>query len=64
MPASSWPGRVPIGRPSSAVKPMVLSTLLPALMAHIDAPLPRWATTTRPCAMSGASSGNRLAMYS
>ena len=34
-PGSSWPGRVPIGRPSSAVKPIVLSTLLPlAQPAH------------------------------
>ena len=28
-PGSSWPGRVPIGRPSSAVKPMVVSMLRP-----------------------------------
>ena len=31
---------------------------------HIEAPLPRWATITRPCAMSGASSGNLPAIYS
>ena len=29
-PGSSWPGRVPIGRPSSAVKPIVLSMLRPS----------------------------------
>ena len=28
------------------------------------APLPRWATTTRPLAISGATSGSTLAMYS
>ena len=34
-PGSSWPGRVPIGRPSSAVKPIVLSMLRPPSMrAH------------------------------
>jgi hypothetical protein len=53
-----------MGKPSSAVKPMVLSTLFPALIAHMEAPLPRWATTTRPFAMSGASFGIWLAMYS
>ena len=35
---SSRPGRVPMGRPSSAVKPMVLSTLLPWWMAQADTP--------------------------
>ena len=34
IPGSSWPGLVPIGRPSSAVKPKVHSTLFPAEMAH------------------------------
>ena len=63
-PGSSWPGRVPIGRPSSAVKPIVLSTLRPPSSAHIEAPLPRWATITRPPAISGATSGRRAAMYS
>ena len=48
-------GRVPIASPSSAVKPMVLSTLFPPLIAHIEAPLPRWATMTRPPAISAQS---------
>ena len=42
------------------MKPIVLSTLLPPLMAHIEAPLPRWATITRPPAMSGATCGRRF----
>ena len=48
MPGSSCPGRVPIGRPSRAVKPIVLSILFPETSAHMEAPLPRWATRTRP----------------
>ena len=63
-PGSIWPGRVPMGRPSSAVKPIVLSTLRPACMAQSDAPLPRWAAITRPAAASGATSGKTEAMYS
>ena len=50
----------PIASPSSAVKPIVLSTLFPPLMAHMEAPLPRWATITRPLAISGATCGRRL----
>ena len=42
------PGRVPMQSPSSAVKPSVLSTLLPPFSAHRLAPLPRCATMTRP----------------
>ena len=38
---------MPIGSPSSAVKPIVLSMLCPPASAHIEAPLPRWATITR-----------------
>ena len=38
----------------------MLSTLLPPFMAHIEAPLPRWATITRPPAMSGATSRQAL----
>ena len=30
------------------------------MMAHMEAPLPRWATTTRPSAMSGATSAAGL----
>ena len=54
-PASSEPERVPIGSPSNAVNPMEESTLRPPASAHIDAPDPRCATTTRPGAISGAS---------
>ena len=50
--------------PSSAVKPSVLSTLLPSRIAHRLAPLPRCATITRPLAISGATAGNADAMYS
>ena len=49
-PGSIVPLRVPITRPSSAVNPIVDATLLPSAIAHIDAPLPRCATTTRPAA--------------
>ena len=63
-PGSSAPGRVPMQSPSSAVKPRVLSTLLPSRMAQRLAPLPRCATMTRPCAISGATWGNAPAMYS
>ena len=51
-------------RPSSAVKPSVLSTLFRAFSAQRLAPLPRWATITRPSAISGATSGSTDAMYS
>jgi hypothetical protein len=47
-PGSSDPQRVPIGRPSTAVKPIVLATLRPADSAHMLAPLPRCSTTVRP----------------
>ena len=43
---------------------IVLSTLRPPCMAQSDAPLPRWAVMTRPCAASGATSGRTFAMYS
>jgi hypothetical protein len=33
--------RIPIGKPSSAVKPIVLSTLRPLASAHREAPLPK-----------------------
>ena len=50
--------------PSSAVNPKLLSTLLPFRRAQTLAPLPRWATITRPAAISGATSGNIEATYS
>ena len=50
--------------PSRAVNPIVESMLLRAFIAHRLAPLPRWATITRPSAMAGATRGNTDAMYS
>ena len=61
---ASEPGRVPIGTPSSAVNPIVLSMLRPPESAHIEAPLPRCATITRRLAMPGAISDKRPATYS
>ena len=58
------PGLVPMQSPSRAVKPNVLSTLLPFFSAQRLAPLPRWAMMTRPFAISGAIFGSVLAMYS
>src|SRR5437764_565749 len=52
-PGSSAPQRVPIGRPSTAVKPMVVATLWPPRRAHRLAPLPRWAPTVRPSPAPG-----------
>src|ERR1700731_16066 len=49
-PGSRLPHRVPITRPSSGVKLMVVATLRRRCIAHMLAPLPRWATTTRPSA--------------
>ena len=63
-PGSSWPERVPMTNPSSAEKPIELSTLAPARIAHALAPLPRCATITRPAAISGATVGSAEAMYS
>ena len=40
--------------PSKAVKLMVESMLCPSRIAHMLAPLPRWATIIRPRATSGA----------
>ena len=63
-PGSIAPGRVPMQSPSSAVNPSVLSTLFPSFIAQRLAPLPRCATITRPCAISGATVGRTDAMYS
>ena len=63
-PGSSAPQRVPIGKPSTAVKPIVLATLRPAASAHMLAPLPRCSTTVRPFAATGSSCGSFEAMYS
>ena len=64
MPGSIAPGRVPMHRPSTAVKLIVVSTLFRLLRAQRLAPLPRCATMTRPSAISGATSGRTAAMYS
>ena len=42
IPGSIEPQRVPIIRPSSGVKPMVVSTHFPSRTAAMEAPLPRW----------------------
>jgi hypothetical protein len=47
-----------------AVNPIVLSRLRPAFTAHMLAPLPRCAMTSRPLAISGATIGNLRVMYS
>ena len=41
------PDRVAITRPSSGVKPIVVSTDRPPAMAASDAPAPRWQVTMR-----------------
>ena len=46
-PGSIEPDRVAITRPSSGVKPMVVSTLRPSTTAASDAPAPRWQLTIR-----------------
>ena len=63
-PGSSAPQRVPIGRPSTAVNPMVLATLRPASSAHMLAPLPRCSTTVLPAAAAASTRGSTEAMYS
>ena len=47
MLGSTEPERVPIIMPSSGVKPMLVSTLLPFSTAVTDAPFPRWQTISR-----------------
>ncbi len=42
MAGSMLPQRVPIARPSSGVKPMLVSTDFPPFTAVMLAPLPRW----------------------
>ena len=46
-PGSTEPERVAITRPSSGVKPIVVSTERPSSTAHRDAPAPRWQVTIR-----------------
>ena len=45
------PHRLPMTRPSKALKPMVVAMLCRLSMAHMLAPWPRWATTTLPSAL-------------
>ncbi|KAG1184716.1 hypothetical protein G6F57_020806 [Rhizopus arrhizus] len=59
-PGSSRPGRVPMGRPSRAVNPIVLSTLLPSCMAQADTPEPKCAAMILPIASRESRSGARL----
>jgi hypothetical protein len=58
------PHLVPIGRPSTAVKPIVLATLRPFVIAHMLEPLPRCSTTTLPAAAFASWVGKAFAMYS
>ena len=51
-----------VGAGRALVKPMVLATLRPSLMAQRLAPLPRWATIRRERARSGWVSRRRVAM--
>jgi hypothetical protein len=46
-PGSTLPERVAMTRPSSGVKPIVVSTERPSAIAHSDAPAPRWQLTRR-----------------
>ena len=52
------PQRVPIGSPSSAVKPIVLATLRPPSSAHMLAPLPRCGTTVCPRGRAASCCGS------
>ena len=58
------PQRVPIGSPSTAVKPIVLATLRPPSSAHMLEPLPRWHTMVLPAAARASCSGSAEATYS
>ena len=46
------PLRVPITKPSSGVRPILVSTLLPSLIAHTEQPLPKCALITLVCSRS------------
>ena len=63
-PGSIAPVRVPIGRPSTAVNPIVVAMLRPPESAHMLEPLPRWNTTVRPAAARASSVGRTEATYS
>ena len=53
-----------MGKPSTAVKPIVLAMLFPAWIAHMLDPLPRCNTTVRPAAAFVSNFGRTDAMYS
>ena len=55
---------MPIGKPSAAVKPIVLATLRPPEIAHMLDPLPRCSTMHLPAAARASSAGSTLATYS
>ena len=55
MAGSMEPERVPIMRPSSGVKPMVVSMDFPWLTAVMEPPLPKW-HVMRPKSRSGRPS--------
>jgi hypothetical protein len=57
--ASICPVRVPIVRPSSGEKLIVVATERPAATAQSEAPLPRCATTSRPAASAGFAAPQR-----
>src|SRR5947207_9855062 len=64
IPGSTVPERVAITRPSSGVKPMVVSTERPPNTAASDAPAPRWQVTTlSPDCGRESISAARLAAY-
>ena len=56
-PGSRAPVRVPIIRPSMAVKPIDVARLCRFVIAHMLALLPRWATMTRPSALGVCPAG-------
>ena len=60
-PGSTEPERVAITRPSSGVKPIVVSTERPPRTAASDAPAPRWHVTMRnsSCTRPASSAARR-----
>jgi hypothetical protein len=63
-PGSSVPQRVPIGRPSAGVNPMVVATLRPPSIAHMLEPFPRCNTIVFASGALGSRCVNSAAMYS
>ena len=52
---SMEPQRVPMIRPSSGVKPIVVSTTRPSRTAHSEEPLPKWQLTSLPASPPNSS---------